>query len=380
MSLTGTPFLALLAVLALGAFVGVVLLWPRLGGPGWLRLGGRAGSLLLVNVLVLTWVAAQMNAQYLFFADWTDLKGALSGRVSATAVSRGAGARQAAERVVKGVSAQAPASLAPLPGSSQGAEVSIEVTGPLSGLRGTVYVGLPPGYASPAEATRRYPVVETFQGYPGSPQQWLGLMHLRRVIDQAVAEHRMGQAIVVSPQVEIPSGVDTECVNGSAGYPQLETWLTQDVPNWLAAHFRVRTQRDSWATMGFSAGGWCAAMATMLHPAQYGAAVVLGGYFRPSFSPTYDAFPPHSPLAHRYDLVSLASRRPPPVALWVETSHADSLSYGTTAKLLQAARSPLSVYATVLQHAGHRISLWRPLVPKALAWLGSRLPGFAPTA
>jgi pimeloyl-ACP methyl ester carboxylesterase len=160
----------------------------------------------------------------------------------------------------------------------------------------------------------------------------------------------------------------------------LETWLTQDVPNWLAAHFRVRTQRESWATMGFSTGGWCAAMATMLHPAQYGAAVVLGGYFRPSFSPTYEAYPPTSPLARRYDLVSLASHSPPPVALWLETSHADPLSYGTTAKLLRAVHSPLSVHAVVLQHAGHRVSLWRPLVPKALAWLGSQLPGFAPTA
>ena len=140
----------------------------------------------------------------------------------------------------------------------------------------------------------------------------------------------------MAPQVQIPFGVDTECVNGDPGKPQIETWLAEDVPNWIARTFRVTTQRSSWATMGLSAGGWCAAMATMLHPAQYSAAVVFGGYFRPDFGPYYEAFPKTSPLQTRYDLVKLA-RHPPPVALWLEASHADELSYSSIAGLLHAA-------------------------------------------
>ena len=187
----------------------------------------------------------------------------------------------------------------------------------------------------------------------------------------------MRSALIVSPQVEFPPGVDTECVNGGPGTAQVETWLAQDVPNWVTHTFRVDTDRSSWATIGLSAGGWCAAMATMLHPAQYSAAIVMGGYFRPEFTGT-PPFPRHSVSASRYNLVGLAKREPPAVALWVETSHTDPVSYGSTAALLKAARPPVAVTAVVLQHAGHRISVWQGLLPGSLTWLGANVPGFSP--
>jgi S-formylglutathione hydrolase FrmB len=238
-------------------------------------------------------------------------------------------------------------------------------------------VGVPAGY-DPAAADTDYPVLETFSGYPSSPTQWVKTMRLQAVLAEQVTAHRIRPTVVVSPQVEVPAGVDTECVNGEPSSPQLETWLTQDVPNWLVAHFRVRTERSSWATIGLSAGGWCAAMAAMLHPAQYGAGVVMGGYFRPLFGPSYEPYQPGSALAKRYDLVALAKRSPEPLALWVETSHADPVSYTSSTALLKAAKSPLSVSATILQNAGHRIGIWQNLLPGALSWLGQNVPGFRP--
>jgi len=104
----------------------------------------------------------------------------------------------------------------------------------------------------------------------------------------------------------------------------------------------------------------------MLHPAQYSATIVMGGYFRPDFGPSYEAHPPGSTLAAHYDLVALARRKPPPVAIWLETSHADALSYVSSVAFLRAAKPPLAVDATVLQHAGHRISLWQGLLPSSL--------------
>ena len=257
--------------------------------------------------------------------------------------------------------------------------ITYTVTGPLSGITGTVLVQLPPGYTEVAAAAVRYPVLETFQGYPGSPAQWINTMQLGSIMADTVAANRMRPALIVSPQLEIPTGVDTECVNGRPGNPQVETWLAQDVPNWVARTFRVQTARSSWATIGLSAGGWCAAMVAMLHPAQYSAAVVMSGYFSAEFGPLYDPYPAGSPLAARYDLVSLARHGPPPVALWVETSHADPISYGSSAALLKAAKPPLAVTATVLEHAGHRMSLWQGLLPTSLDWLGKNIPGFAAT-
>ena len=380
MPLTGWAFLSLTVLVTVAAFVALVVVWPSLAGRRPSRVAGRTGLLLLVNVLVLFTAAALLNAQFQFFADWTDLKGAFGGTPTVAALSRGASASHAAARTVPGQAATGAATQPPLPPgqvSSTGV-VSYTVKGPLSGLTGTVVVQLPPGYTDPAEATVRYPVLETFHGYAGYPSAWITEMNLGGVMAQEVAARHMRSALIVSPQLEIPPGVDTECVNGRPGLPQLETWVARDVPDWAARTFRVRTDRGSWAGIGLSAGGWCAAMATMLHPAQYAAAIVMGGYFRPEFGPFYEPYPPGSPLAARYDLVALARNRPPPVALWVETSHADAVSYRSSAALFKAARPPLAVDAVVLQHAGHRLGVWKALLPQSLTWLGANVPGFAP--
>lgn len=379
MSLTGGLFLGLVAGVAIGAFVVLVVRWPSLTGRSPGRIAARVGTLVLVNVLVLLTAATQLNARYLFFADWTDLQGAMNGTVIKTSLTRGAAAAKAASRSLPGPAATTPGSRPSLPaGTTEGKAITYTVHGPLSGLDSTVVVQLPRGYLSLANAGVSYPVLETFQGYPGSPNQWVTAMPLKAVMTREVDARRMRPALIVSPQVEIPAGVDTEGVNGRPGFPQLETWLSQDVPNWVARTFRVSTNRSSWATIGLSAGGWCAAMTTMLHPAQYGAAIVLGGYFRPEFGPLYEPYPAKSALAARYDLVALTKRASPSVALWLETSHSDSVSYSSSAALLTAVRPPLSVKAVVLRHAGHRLGVWEALLPDALTWLGANVPGFSP--
>lgn len=377
MSLTGTVFLTLVVLVTLASFALVVWLWPRLSGhtPG--KIAGRVGMLVVVNLLVLLTAATQLNAYYLFFADWTDLQGAMTGKVTATPLNRGTTAATAMARKVRGTAARAAPHLSALPKGVRGSGIAtFTVKGPVSGVTGSVVVRLPPGYDKPSNKSVRYPVIETFSGYPGSPLGWIRTMNIGGIMSQQVAAGHMRQAIVVSPNLEIPPGVDTECVNGASGYPQLETWLTRDVPDWVARTFRVRTDRQSWATAGLSAGGWCAAMATMLHPAQYGAAIVLGGYFYPDFSPFYEPYPPNSPLNKRYNLVTLARHAPPPVAMWLETSHMDPLSYRSTSVFLHSLKPPLAVHAVVLQHAGHRIGVWEALLPSALRWLGASLAGF----
>lgn len=379
MSLTSTTFLALVAALTVAAFVAAVVVWPSLSGPGAGKVAARVGTLLLVNVLVLLTAATQLNAAFLFFADWTDLRNAFGGTPAQTALTRGGAAARATHRPVLGAAARAATRLPPLPpdvGSS--GVITYTVTGPASDLAGTVVVQLPPTYRNPRLATERYPVIETFHGYSGYPALWITLMHLGGVMAQEVAARHLRPALIVSPQIEFPGGVDTECVNGRPGNPQVETWLTRDVPSWVTHTFRVQTDRSAWAVIGLSAGGWCAAMAAMLHPAQYSAAIVMGGYFSPEFGPFYEPYPPRSPLTARYDLVALARRHPPPVAIWLETSHADPISYRSSAAFLKVTRPPLSVNAIVLQHAGHRLALWQAILPRTLVWLGANVPRFAP--
>ena len=64
------------------------------------------------------------------------------------------------------------------------------------------------------------------------------------------------------------------------------------------------------------------------------------------------------------------------MAIWLETSHADTVSYSSSAAFLKATGPPLSVDATVLQNARHRLSLWQGLLPGSLTWLGANVSGF----
>ena len=373
MSLTGGVLVVLVVLLAVAVLAGAVVVWPRLAAPRPLPVLARAGTLAVTNLAVLLVVAVVMNDKFGFFADWTDLGGAVGGASVKTATGGGATSQVFPTGALPTAKAHA---LPPLPaGQGPGGRLlTYTVTGTQSGVTGQVLVQLPAGYRS--DSRRAYPVLEAFSGYPGSPGQWIGAMHLPEYLDSAVAARTVGPAIIVSPEIEVPPGADSECVDAGPGR-MVETWVARDVPDWVASHFRAVPDRRAWATIGLSAGGWCAAMATMLHPQTYGGAIVMGGYWRAAFTgpPPY---PPNSPLAQRYDLVALARRAAPAVALWVQTSHADTVSYRTSKVMLATARAPLSLTAVVLNHAGHRLGVWRDLTPRALAWLGRTLPGFAP--
>ena len=379
MSITGSLFLDGIVAVTIAAFVAVVLIWPRLTRRTPWHIAGRLAALVVVNVLVLVTAATQLNAHYLFYASWADLADSFGGHIARTAVHRGGGERQAPDVAVHGARAAVATQVPPLTQTPDATgKLVYTVHGPLSGLTGTVVVVLPPGYTDPTGATQRYPVLEAFHGYPSAPQGWLKNFPVSQDAHLLAQQGQLRTPLLVVPQIEFPAGVDTEGVNGLPGQAQIETWLTRDVPDWVGAHFRVDASRDSWATIGDSAGGYVAAMAAVLHPAQYGAGIVFGGYYRPDFGPYYEPFAPDSPQGRRYDLVRAVQQGAPPVSLWVQTSHADQLSYSSSAAFLGAVRPPTAVHAVVLRNAGHRLSVWVDLLPEALRWLGQNVQGFEP--
>jgi enterochelin esterase-like enzyme len=303
MSLTGWLFLLVMVALTLAAAVGLLIRWSHLAGREPTRLLARGGLLLLVNGLVVLTAGVAVNDHFGFYSSWTDLAGG-SSRAGGTVERSGGAASRAAAAVVRGAAAPSGGRLEP-PENGRRLDhdtVRYRVSGPRSGITADVLVTVPPGYGEGDLPSGGYPVMEVFGGYPAQPIQWVTVMHLPEVMAQLVSAGKLRDAIIVAPQVEIPAGADTECVNGVPGRPQIETWITLDVPAWLVSHFQAATKRSSWVAMGLSAGGWCAAMTTLLHPEQYGAAIVFGGYFRPDFTAGYRPYPISSPLASRYDL------------------------------------------------------------------------------
>ena len=319
---------------------------------------------------------AALNDQYLFYISWADLLGAGS---SVTATHSGATARQAIETQPKGPGlsqVRVPVVLPVLPNPGQQIQ-NYTVTGARSRIAGQVLVYLPPGY-DPTNA-RKYPVILALHGFPGYPGVYFNELHIDQTMDDLIAARQIAPAIVVIPQINSPGALDTECVDApNAAGPQDETWLARDIPSWVVSHFAVQTARTSWATLGYSFGGWCSALLGLRHPDVFGASVVIGGYFRPDFSRSYDPIVPGSAAARGYDLVRTARTNPPPLAMWVMASRSDSLAYPTTAQFLLGARPPLSVTTVLVKSGGHRVDLFLPFVQQSLAWLGQTLPGFRP--
>jgi dienelactone hydrolase len=370
MSLTGSGLLWVLAALAAALFAAVVSGWPR-RGPAALRITGRALPVLALNGVVVLGCLAVLNDQYVFYTSWGDLFGSLQ----AQAFAHHGGTTSAALTATVGGPGLAGVvgprdDTLPQPGHRM---QHYTVHDPATGASVPVLVYLPTGY-DPA-ASRTYPVILGLHGWPGVPQSFTRGRFLSTV-DALTATHRLAASIVVIPQINDPRTIDTECVDGPSGDPRTDTWLSSVVPRWAVSHLHVQTRRTSWTTLGYSYGGWCAASVAMRHPDVFGGAVVFEGYFQPDFLAGYDPLGPAQ--LKGYDLVHLAAHAPPPIAMWVFASRQDTLAYPTTARFLAAARSPLSVSATIVKVGGHRTSIYSPYVRPALQWLASTLPGFRP--
>ncbi len=375
MGLTDTSFLIVLVVGTAAGFGLAVWLTGRWHS-GLGQAVGRAGMIALVAVLSLTCVGVWLNNANGWYASWDDLFGAVSAQSTQT---KGAAAALASEQQVGGSRTQsgspAPTRYPPLP--QPGSRIQRYTWhGPASGVTTEIDVILPPSYQEPGSAKRRYPVIEAFHGIPGTPSGWTKTMGLPDELAQAFAQQGVAESVAVIPQLAPSLGQDRECVNGPPGSPQLETWLAVDVPDFVRTHFRVADERAGWATLGYSAGGWCAAMVAVLHPDQFGAAGVLSGYFTPDFG-NGPPWPANSAQAHRYDLTAQVSAHPPALAMWLQSGR-QSPYWPQTAAFLAAVKPPMSVTSVVMADSGHRWDVWKAQVPVVLKWLGTNIPGFRP--
>lgn len=373
MSLTGPAFPALLAVLAVTLFVLLVLGRPRFGR-SVLDAVCRGVVAVVMNVIVVLLAGTLLNDQYAFYVSWDDLMGVTGPTVQATGGGTAADVFAAKVQGVGLADMMVPAQLPDLP-NPHGRLQKYAVAMPGALGKVSIYVYLPQGYNP--NSSRTYPVVEALHGYPNRAEVFTHIDGFFSGFDRAVAEHRMAPSIIVMPDIDPPSNIDTECVNVPGGL-QGETWLARNVPSWTVEHFRVQTKRTAWAAYGFSYGGWCAAMLGVRDTDVFGAAVILQGYFRPDFVAEYAPFKVGSALYSSYDLVDIARHHPPAVALWILASKQDSLSYPSTDALVKDARKPLSVTADLLKVGGHREAVWTPKIPATLTWLGRTLPGFKP--
>ncbi|GGP72308.1 alpha/beta hydrolase [Streptomyces melanogenes] len=367
--LTGTPFLAVTLFAAVLAVVLPLAVWGRVRGPRVVRAGVRLGMVVVAQVSAVLVVFVAVNDQYGLYDSWGDLLGTESHVAAAPDLGAdGTGGRDisAAPRV-----RQAFSPVTGDPDIGPGLRLT-HLKGALSGAEGEVYVWLPPQYGEPKYKNMDFPVVELLAGYPGSARDWWGNLDVQTQLEPMMEHGEVAPFILVSPRTTLLPGKDTGCAN-VPGTVNADTWLSVDVRKMVTDTFRARKDADGWAVAGFSAGAHCAAKLAIEHPDRYRAAIGFSGYNDPAAEP--DSIAAHDARLRRTTnpLWTLThARRPPRTSLYLTGEPKDGYDDGLA---IQRAAQPPTRVTVLPSTGGHRVTVWRPLVPAAFRWLSGVVGG-----
>ena len=134
-----------------------------------------------------------------------------------------------------------------------------------------VYVWTP---AVQPSAVATLPIVYMLHGWPGMPN---GIMGGVLAPLQAAFKKYGKPFIAVFPDGNAKTHIDSEWADSYDGKAMIETWLTTNVINTVEAG-DIRPAADR-AILGFSMGGYGAAIIGLHHPELFGQIITLAGYF-----------------------------------------------------------------------------------------------------
>lgn len=393
-ALTGLPVACIATALAAGAIIIGVVVVPR-----QLRTMGRhesetgrgaalravllqSGTLLLCVILTLVTVLLWVNRSFIFFGSWEDMlsdgdmtSAAFGATVPAVAAAAQTDGALATARTAPVTKLQAtPLKDSALHGirSTEGGQyLDVTINAHASDVTQGALVYLPKGYLQHPE--RRYPVLLAFSGIPGSPATWQQSFDIGGLTERMAAEGELQQAIILIPIV-YPGRNDTECVDPSDGHSRYETWLAQDLAGWAREHLRTIEDPQAWATIGYSAGGWCASMLSVRHPELARNSISLGGYFTVDYTKGQQHTAPDDPA---YDLPTQMAEHAPPVQMYFFAGGEDKWAEPSLGRMQKAIRPPASLTVERTTTGGHMVPLWIRHTPDSLRWLSRAAPAFA---
>lgn len=260
---------------------------------------------------------------------------------------------------------------------AHGQVFSVQIPGTRSGFQArTGYVYLPPAYRT--KDRPRLPVLMLMTGQPGNPSQWLGTGNIQRIMDSYAARHRGLAPIVVMPDATGTEDVETMCMDSQI--TRAETYLSQDVPDWIRGTLTVDEDPRRWTAAGFSFGGTCALQMATRFPQQFPNAIVMSGEAEPGVyadrKETIQAA--FNGNARRFDslvpLTLLRERRYPGSAVYFSAGQADQLYSGYMATTSAAARKAgMRTAVHPLPSVGHTWKVPNAALPRGLEWLSGRL-------
>jgi S-formylglutathione hydrolase FrmB len=236
------------------------------------------------------------------------------------------------------------------------------------------WVYLPPAYLTAHRPP--LPLLELIGGQPGNSRTWLDAGRLAQRMDAWAAAHHGLAPVVVMPDALGSTFANPMCINSRLG--QDDTYLSQDVPDWVTGHLQIDPDHAHWAVGGMSFGGTCALQLAVAHPALFPTffdgegqeGPTLGGLARTvdaAFGGDLAAFDAVDPLHE------LAAHRYPDSAGIVVAGAQDWLYHGQDAVVARAARRAGMTVVEQVRPGGHSWEVTGPALSADLAWLTARM-------
>ena len=329
---------------------------------------GRKLVALGSGLVVLVAAGGQINA---YFAAYPTL-GALDGQAD-SGVSPLTGAVK--QRSVPVSSPVVDRWKGPATGASQ--VVTATIPGTVSGFTARdAYIYLPAAYASASAPL--LPVLVLVSGQPGGPNDWIVAGQLQAQLDQFAAAHDglAPVAVVVDPNGS-ESG-NTMCMDSRIA--RADTYLAQDVPNWITSELGVDTNHAHWAFGGFSFGGTCAIQMATRHTNLYPSFIDISGEKEPAVSADRTqtiqaAFGGDTAAFDALTPLTLMSRRGYPGVWGFFSVGADDAAFLQNMNVVSAAaqKAGMTVRTQPVPGQGHSWAVPAAITLPAVEWLGPRL-------
>lgn len=263
----------------------------------------------------------------------------------------------------------------PATGASQ--VLTAPIPGTVSGFTGRdAYVYLPAAYASPSPPL--LPVLVLVSGQPGGPQDWITAGQLQSQLDQFAAANDGLAPVTVVVDPNGPNDTITMCMDSDIA--RADTYLSQDVPNWITSELGVDANHAHWAFGGFSYGGTCAIQMATRHPDLYPSFVDVSGESEPAISSdrtqtVQTAFGGNTAAFDALTPLTLLSQRTyPGVWGYFAAGAADSVFSASMTEVSTAAQhAGMTVKTQSVPNQGHSWTVPEAVLLPALQWLGPRL-------
>ncbi|HLZ56709.1 MAG TPA: alpha/beta hydrolase-fold protein [Ktedonosporobacter sp.] len=237
----------------------------------------------------------------------------------------------------------------------------------LGGQKKSFTVYLPPSYNTPQGQMRSYPVLYFLHGSPGSNTDGFTGAKLGESADTLIATGKIPELIMILPDGNGRPGSTSEWGNSFDGKQNIETYLVNDLVQYVDQHYRTIPDAGHRAISGISMGGFGAMNIAIHYPDVFGNTIPLGGYYRAEGS-IWGNNAAYMRLNSPANTL-LTARRAWHLHIFLGAATKDQPYFTYTKQFAQELDQLHIPYTFDLENGYHSWTVWQTQMYKALEWL-----------